>query len=233
MKRIRLFGCIILSTLLAVGCKSQGESSAKVKKVTRKTSVESEATSSEEPTESIESTESTESKKPTKPSETTRNAKLESISDAAYDLMPPSDIARGLLEQLVEWDMPCSWGFYDESLEEDCVIDCEAQPDSGVMFEVSYIYFAVPENAEKRFEYAVENGEVYGQVEKKSQKDDGYPRICVWIGSFQYDESSPVMPDCYVFIQFEREYLYVYGRGEVEVQRVYKLMEKLEIELPT
>ena len=113
------------------------------------------------------------------------------------------------------------------------MIDCFAYPDSGVVFELSYFYFAVPEDAPKTFDCAVETGVVYDHVDKKIQKDDGYPRICVWIGSFQYDESSPVMPDCYVFIQFEREYLYVYGRGEVEVQRVYKLMEKLGIELPT
>ena len=217
MKKIHLFGCVILSVILAAGCGSHSESSSKARKKASKTTTKSEKLEDEEPTES-----------PKKSEATTKSRVIEENSE----LIPPDSIMQELIEKLDAWQMPYSYGLYDESLHIDDILSCDARQDDGNMFKLEYTYFAEPEDAKTVFDSDVNNGQVYGVVDKKADTD-GPPRICVWWGSYQRNESDPVMQDIYVMVQFEREYLFAYGRGEVEAQRVLKLMQELDIEIPT
>ena len=143
-----------------------------------------------------------------KTSERAPREDLEDFLEDFEELIPPSDIALGLITMFYEWNMHYSASFSDESLQADDEICCDVQSEDGVAFQLFYTYYAFPEDAKKAFDTAVKDGEVYGVVDKKVLKDDSIPHIRVWWGNYQLDDSSPVMQDIYVMVQFEREYLY-------------------------
>ena len=234
MKKIHLLGCVILSALLVVSCKSQSKSSTK--EATSKGSTESEVTSvdittessddskssdqsetnlSDEVSESVDSSESQE--------ETTSGMETSVDEEVAIDT--PS--AKVFHKELTQWNIPLD-SYSNDGF---ASMDGELYLDNNEMFTATYNHYSTAEEAQKQFARAVSEGEIYGVVETEILEDEDEPRKYVACGQFQFDEKSPALPDYYVIIQFDQEYIYLYGRGDIHVQKVKELVKAMDIEL--
>ena len=234
MKRMLVLGFIISSALLVVSCKSQIDSSSK--DVSSKSSTESEVTKSETTTESSDDTqgmvesetylteESSESVEVTSSLEETI---VDSETTGNKEVPIKTPTAEVFYTKLTEWNIPLEYYSYDDSTSMDSYLS-----ENGDVFSSTYIHYFTSEGAKNQFTMAVKDKEVYDIIENDILETENEPRMYVARGHFQFDETSPILPDYYVIIQFEQEYIYLYGRGEIQIQRAEELVKALDIELP-
>lgn len=219
MKKIHILGCAILSALLVVSCKSQSKSSTK--EATSKGSTESEVTSVDITTESSDDSKSSDQ------SETNLSDEVSESVDEEAAIDTPS--AKVFHKKLTQWNIPLD-SYSDDGF---ASMDGELYLDNNEMFTATYNHYSTAEEAQKQFERAVSEGEIYDVVETEILEDEDEPRKYVASGHFQFDEKSPALPDYYVIIQFDQEYIYLYGRGDIHVQKVKELVKAMDIELPS
>lgn len=219
MKKIHILGCAVLSALLVVSCKSQSKSSNK--EATSKGSTESEVTSVDITTESSDDSKSSDQ------SETNLSDEVSESVDEEVAIDTPS--AKVFHKKLTQWNIPLD-SYSDDGF---ASMDGELYLDNNEMFTATYNHYSTAEEAQKQFERAVSEGEIYDVVETEILEDEDEPRKYVASGHFQFDEKSPALPDYYVIIQFDQEYIYLYGRGDIHVQKVKELVKAMDIELPS
>ena len=235
MKKTSVIGCVILSALLVVSCKSQSKSSTK--EVTSKSSTESEVTSAEitsdssDDSKSLNENETNLSDEVSEDVDSSRSQEettggIETSADEEVAINTPS--AKVFHKRLTQWNIPLE----SYSSDDFSSIDGTLNLDNNEMFTATYNHYSTPEEAQNQFVRAVSEGEIYDVVETEILEDEDEPRKYVACGHFQFDENSPTLPDYYVIIQFDQEFIYLYGRGDIHVQKVKELVEAMDIELP-
>ncbi|MBQ4185255.1 MAG: hypothetical protein II657_02710 [Clostridiales bacterium] len=214
MKRIPYCILLVLSFLFLFGCSAKTDSVSKSSEISKSITSEISSTEKEAKTESSESVKNTE-----EPSETATSESAVESDDSIYGIIKT---------KCKEWDIET----IDNKIEGESGVDgYYFSEETFEMFEFTYTQFDSKNAAQSQFNLAINNGEIFGIIDETSEELNSEPRMKTMHGHFHTDDDSPEQPDLYVFVQYDNEYFYFYGRGEEQINRVEELCSALNIDL--
>ncbi len=214
MKRLPYCILFVLSVLFLFGCSEIKDSAGTESKASE--SIVSEVSSEEKPI----TTESSGSVK------TTEETSESSISESSVEA--DNSISGIIRSKCSEWGIETT----ERSIEGESDVDgYYFSEESNDILEFEYIHFDSKKEAQSAFDTAINDSEVFGYIDEKSENFDREPRKQIMHGYFKLDDNSPEQPDLYVLVQYDHEYFYFYGRGEEQIKRVEDLCSALNIDL--